>query len=101
MSVNDRLEIAETLQPGKGGREVRNETQLADWLRERPPRDGVVIAVRAALRCLWAPICSARDKEPFSLIGFRVCLLGVIGASEEGRTNAPSAARVQRDSALR
>ena len=30
-----------------------------------------------------------------SLIGFRVCLLGVIAASEEGRTNAPSAALVR------
>ena len=95
MSVNVGLEVTESLQPREGVPEVRDETQLADWLRSRPVRDGVVVAVRTALRCLWAPICSSGNWEQLSLISFRVCLLGVIAASEEGRAETPSPALFQ------
>ena len=95
MSVNVGLEFTDSLQPREGVREVRDETQLADWLRNRSVQDGVVVAVRAALRCLWAPICSTRNWEQLSLVSFRVCSLGVIAASEEGRAKTPSPALLQ------
>ncbi len=95
MSVNVGLEVTDSLQPHEGVREVRDETQLADWLRNRSVQDGVVVAVRAALRCLWAPMRSSGNREQFSLIPFRVCLLGVIAASEEGRAETPSPALLQ------
>ena len=71
-------------------RSVQNEAELLGWLRDRSRRDGVVLAVRAALRCLWAPICSGSDSEELSLVSFRVCLLGVIAANEKGRAGALS-----------
>ena len=93
--MNVGLEVTDSLQLREGVREVQDETQLADWLRNRSVQDGVVVAVRAALRCLWAPICSTGNREQFSLIPFRVCLLGVLAASEEGRAETPSPALLQ------
>ena len=48
-----------------------------------PPHHGFAIAVRAALRCLWFPICESRHSEELSLIGLRLCALGVLSAINE------------------
>ena len=95
MSEDIRLRVPESRQPREDLRLVQNEAELMDWLRDRTCQDGVVVAVRAALRCLWAPICSGGDREQLSLVSFRACLLGVIAANEEGRAEAPPPALIQ------
>ena len=87
--------IAQSGQPREGLRVVQNQAELMGWLRDRTRQDGVVVAVRMALRCLWAPICMSKGWEQSSLISFRVCLLGVIAANEEGRAEAPSPALIE------
>ena len=94
-SVNAASKVVDKPRTTDRGREVRNETRLADWLRDRSPQEGVVVAVRAALRCMWAPICESGDPERLSLIAYRVCLLGVIAASEMRESMAPSPTLVQ------
>ena len=90
MSEDIRSRVPESIKPREDVRSVQNEAELVGWLRDRSRQDGVVLAVRAALRCLWAPICSRRDGEQLSLVSFRVCLLGVIAANEKGSAGAPS-----------
>ena len=95
MSEDNREVTAESGLPNEGLSVVQREAELMNWLRDQSYQVGLVVAVRAALRCLWAPICESRDPEQFSLIGFRVSLLGVIAANEEGRAETPSAALIQ------
>ena len=63
-----------------------NVKALARWALNRPAQDGLVVAVRAALRCLWFPICEAKQPEQLALMGFRLCAWGVLRATSK---NAP------------
>lgn len=95
LSMKIASEVVDTPPTSDRRREVRNEKQLADWLRDRSPQEGVVVAVRAALRCMWAPICESRNPERLSLIAYRVGLHGVIAATELQESLAPSPALAQ------
>lgn len=64
-----------------------NEKALARWALNRPAQDVLAVAVRAALRCLWFPICEAKQPERLALMGFRLCAWGVLTATSK---NAPS-----------
>ena len=59
------------------------EDDLARWIVDRTRQHALAIAVRAALRCLWYPICERRHWEEFSLIGLRLCALGMLNAIDE------------------
>ena len=59
------------------------EDDLARWIVDRTRQHALAIAVRAALRCLWYPICERQHWEESSLIGLRLCALGVLNASDE------------------
>ena len=61
---------------------VQNKTDLLEWLGGRPKRDGLVIAVRTALRCMWAPTCAGNNSEQVSLMAYRLYLLGFIAATD-------------------
>ena len=64
-----------------------NVKALARWALNRPAQDGLAVAVRAALRCLWFPICESKQPEQLALMGLRLCALGVLSATSK---NAPS-----------
>ena len=57
--------------------------ELARWIVDRTRQHALAIAVRAALRCLWYPICERRNREELSLIGLRLCALGMLNAIDE------------------
>lgn len=78
-SVEDRIQLGAAADAIPGG----TKESLALWVAENPKQHGISIAVRAALRCLWFPICEKRNSEQLSLIGFRLCVLSVLAASDE------------------
>ena len=59
------------------------EDDLARWIVDRSRQHALAIAVRAALRCLWYPIRERPHWEESSLIGLRLCALGVLNAIDE------------------
>ena len=79
LQPEDRLKLGDTVATTRLG----SEQALARWVVDRPRHDGLAVAVRAALRCLWFPICESRHAEELSLIGLRLCALGVLVATNE------------------
>ena len=80
LELDDRLQLGT---PATRATQVGSEEALTRWLLDRPTQHSLAIAVRAALRCLWFPICESRHSEQLSLVGFRLCALGVLGATDE------------------
>ena len=78
LQLEDRLQLGDAVATTQLGSDA-----LARWVRDCPPHNGLAIAVRAALRCLWFPICVSRHSEQLSLIGLRLCALGVLMATDE------------------
>ena len=88
--IDVSVELDDQLQSGTATR-VGREAALSRWVLDRPTQHGLAIAVRAALRCLWFPICETRHSEQLSLMGFRLCALGVLAATDqEPQPRAPS-----------
>ena len=83
--IDVSVQLEDSLQSGAAVATERlgDEEALARWILEHPPHHGLAIAVRAALRCLWYPICESRHSEEMSLIGLRLCALGVLVATDE------------------
>ena len=79
------VELEDQLQSGTAAVATRvgREEALTRWVLDRPTQHGLAIAARAALRCLWFPICERRHSEQLSLIGFRLCALGVLAVTDE------------------
>ena len=71
---------------------IARERALARWVSDLPRQHGLAIAVRAALRCLWFPICESRHSEQLSLLGFRLCALGLLAATDNN-AQPPTQAR--------
>lgn len=79
---------------------LSHEQALARWIVDRPGHDGLAIALRAALRCLWFPIHESRHSEPLSLIGLRLCALGVLTVTDgnaQPRRPSPQLVRTVND----
>ena len=79
LTLRDSLPVGATIVPRPS-----REEDLARWVVDRPMQHGLAIATRAALRCLWFPIWEPRYAGELSLVGLRLCALGVLAAHEGG-----------------